>query len=86
MMRVASLFLESPKFKCDVHLPEGCHVFTQKENGGLKIFPMPGILCSWLASREKEFVFSLHILQVHDYECELQPTRECCHSSGCLQF
>lgn len=59
------LFFESLKFKY-VPLPVDYHVFTQKENGKLKIVRIPGILCSWLTSREKEFIFILSILQVHD--------------------
>lgn len=65
MMRIASVFLNphslSMMFPClwaVVSLP--------KENGELKIVPVPGVLCFLLVSREKELVFNLFILQVHD--------------------
>lgn len=65
MMRIASVFLNprslSMMFPClwaVISLP--------KENGELKIVPVPGVLCFLLVSREKEFIFSLFILQVHD--------------------
>lgn len=48
---------ESPKF---MMFPCLWAVFTENENGELKIVPILGILCSWLASREKEFVFGLY--------------------------
>lgn len=67
---------ESPKFMMFPCL--WAVMSTQKENGELKIVAIPGILCSWLASREKEFVFGLYILQIHDWECEPQPAREYC--------
>lgn len=65
VMRIASVFLNphslSMMFPClwaVISLP--------KENGELKIVPVPGVLCFLLVSREKEFIFSLFILQVHD--------------------
>lgn len=59
MVRVAILYLNPQSLNNDVPLPVGCHMFTQKENGELKIVQIPGILCSWLTSREKEFVLGL---------------------------
>lgn len=56
---------ESPQFKHDVPCLWAV-VSLPKENGELKIVPVPGVLCFLLISREKEFVFKLFILQVHD--------------------
>lgn len=61
VMRVTSLFLNPLSLSMIFPCP-----FTQTETGELKIVQIPGILCSWLNSREKEFVFGLYVLQVRD--------------------